>query len=283
MLNSKIYKVLDSLKKKSCSYHGNDEMMINTLMNDVTKYLTSLEILGYLNNDNMDRVMEQLQTIQVVCPYRHYLEHEKHFLLIETNQHRDYMLTEEEKRSLDAYQKIGEYLLIGFHKRYIQIESLIMSSGEMADVTNLVNGFDLLLKAISQELAEQVFSYQTGKFRNTRMINHPSLFEHPVETDFYQHEECEEPAKLFAGVLLDDDKSQAFLELAQISFDEDFITNITALSNENVKTLLIGMGCIKEVLDKKCSFATQASLAMDLLEESYHKVADKDMVKRIKQ
>lgn len=274
MLNSKVNNLLEGIRENSCSYNGFDKFVIDSLVGYVKEYLEILTILGYIDDNNIDSIREQLSKIKAILPYRFYFDDEKELLLINDEQKDDNLLTRKEKTQLDAYQKIGEYILQSLHAHNIRLESVAMSSSRLVATADIINGFHFLNKAISQELAEQVFSYKTGKFRVPRFINSSIMFGHQIETDFYNNVDFEEPARLFSGALLNEDKCSAFLELTQISFDEDFITDISCLVNDDIVTLLMGLGYIKEFKDRECHNPNQASLAMTLLEKYYNNTKD---------
>lgn len=269
MLNSKLNNLLEEIRKNSFSFIGFDRFTIDSLVEYVKEYLGILTILGYVNDNNIESIKEQLSKVKAILPYRFYFDDDKSLLLINVDQEDDNLLNRKEKIQLDAYQKIGEYILQGLHENNIRIESLTLSSRGSVDVPNIMNGFHFLNKAISQELAEQVFSYKTGKFRVSRFINGSIIFDHQIETDFYNNSDLEEPARLFSGALLNEDKCSAFIELTQISLDEDFIKDISCLVNDDVVILLMGLGCIKEFKDKNYQYLNQASIAVSLLESFY--------------
>lgn len=282
MMNSKMQKVLYGIKNKSCSYQGFDENVINSLIEYTKQYLEVLEILGYIDADNFDRVVSSLKAIDLILPYQFYMQEQKSIILVDINQHNDVFLTKMEKVMLNTYQKVGEYLLTSMHYHNIQLESLVMCKRGTIDIPDIMNGFSLLIKALSQELAEQVFSYITGKHRAIRTTNRPMIVDHELEIDFHINGDYQEPACLFSGILLENDKKTAFYELSQICLSKDFIEFIANSQIEGIDTLLMGLGCIKEVIEKESSTTNKASIAMTLLEDSYYNVTKKCAVKFIR-
>lgn len=281
MMNSKIQKVLLGIKNKSCSYQGFDENIINSLIDYTNQYLEVLGILGYISSDNYHRIVSSLEQIDFILPYQFYMQEQKNLVLVDVNQHDDNFLTKKEKIMLNTYQKMGEYLLTSMHYHNIQIESLVMCKRGTVDVPDMINGFSLLIKALSQELAEQTLSYITGKQRVNRSINRPTIFEYAMETDFHINECYQEPACLFSGVLLDDDRKVAFYDLSQICLTEDFIEFIAHSQSEGIDTLLMGLGCIKDAIERKGNSSNKSSIAMTLLNDSYHKVDRDYIVKKL--
>lgn len=283
MMSSKMQKVLLGIKNKSCSYQGFDEDIINSLIDYAKQYLEVLEILGYISSDNSHKIINSLEQIDFILPYQFYMQEQKNLILVDVKQYDDNFLTKKEKIMLNTYQKMGEYLLTSMHYRNIQIESLVMCKRGTVDVPDMINGFSLLIKALSQELAEQTLSYITGKQRVNRSINRPTIFEYEMETDFHINECYQEPACLFSGVLLDDDRKTAFYDLSQICLTEDFIEFIAHSQVEGIDTLLMGLGCIKDAIEGKGNSSNKSSIAMTLLNDSYNRVDSDYIVKSIKQ
>lgn len=279
--NAKIQKVLFGIKNSSCSYQGFDENVINCLIEHANQYLEVLEILGYIDIDNINRIISELKTIDVILPYQFYMKEDKHMVLVDINQYDDNILTSDEKIMLNTYQKIGEYILSGMHYRNIELESIVLCKDRIIDVPDMVNGFYFLIKALSQELAEQVLSYVTGKPRVIRNINY-RISEKRSETDFHINEYYQEPACLFSGVLLDDDKKTSFYELSRICLTEDFVEFIASSKAEGIDTLLMGLGCINDWIERKYRQANKASIAMTFLEDSYQDVVRNSIVKKLK-
>lgn len=199
--------------------------------------------------------------------------HEKNnMILVDVNQYDDNSLTNIENNMLNTYQKVGEYILTNMHYHDIQLESLIICEGKTTDVHDIMNSFSLLIKALSQELAEQVLSYITGKQRVTKTINLSMVLEKELETDFNINGSYQEPACLFSGILLEDNKKTAFYELSQICLTKDFIEFITNLQRENIYTLLRGLCYIKEVIENENNSKDNALTTMKMLEDNYNKV-----------
>lgn len=278
-MNLKIQKVLLAIKNNSCNCQGFDEGVINSLFEYAKQYLEVLEILGYIDDNNLEIIENVLKKVRFILPYRFYMHETNNMILIDVDKSSDTSLTVKEKVMLNTYQKIGEYILTSMHYHNIQIESLVMCKGVTTNVPDMINGFSFLIKSLSQELAEQVLSYITGKYRVTRVINHSTILENGIETDFHMNEDYQEPARLFTGILLEDDKKNAFYELSQICLTKDFIEFIASSQIEEIDTLLIGLGFIKREVEEN-NFDYNALLAMDMLENSYNKLVRTPVLKK---
>lgn len=280
MMNSKIQKVLLGIKNNSCNYQGFDENVINSLLEYTKQYLEVLEILGYMDNNNSEIIENIFKKVNFILPYKFYMHEKNNMILVDIDQFSDTSLTKKENIMLNTYQKVGEYILTNMHYHDIQLESLIICEGKTTDVHDIMNGFSLFIKALSQELAEQVLSYITGKQRVTKTINLSMMLEKELETDFNINGSYQESACLFFGILLEDDKKTAFYELSQICLTKDFIEFIANLQRENIDTLLRGLCYIKEVIENENNSNDNALTIMKMLEDSYNKVVKIRVLKK---
>lgn len=272
MMTSRMQKILLGIKNRSFSYQGFDENVINYLIEYTKQYLEVLVILGYIDNNNSEIIENIFLKVNFILPYKFYMHEKNNMILVDVNQYDDNSLTNIENIMLNTYQKVGEYILTNMHYHDIQLESLIICEGKTTDVHDIMNSFSLLIKALSQELAEQVLSYLTGKQRVTKTINLSMVLEKKLETDFNINGSYQEPACLFSGILLEDNKKTAFYELSQICLTEDFIEFITNLQRENIYTLLRGLCYIKEVIENENNSNDNALTTMKMLEDNYNKV-----------
>lgn len=272
MMTSRMQKILLGIKNRSFSYQGFDENVINYLIEYTKQYLEVLVILGYIDNNNSEMIENIFLKVNFILPYKFYMHEKNNMILVDVNQYDDNSLTNIENIMLNTYQKVGEYILTNMHYHDIQLESLIICEGKTTDVHDIMNSFSLLIKALSQELAEQVLSYITGKQRVTKTINLSMVLEKELETDFNINGSYQEPACLFSGILLEDNKKTAFYELSQICLTKDFIEFITNLQRENIYTLLRGLCYIKEVIENENNSNDNALTTMKMLEDNYNKV-----------
>ncbi len=272
MMTSRMQKILLGIKNRSFSYQGFDENVINYLIEYTKQYLEVLVILGYIDNNNSEIIENIFLKVNFILPYKFYMHEKNNMILVDVNQYDDNSLTNIENIMLNTYQKVGEYILTNMHYHDIQLESLIICEGKTTDVHDIMNSFSLLIKALSQELAEQVLSYLTGKQRVTKTINLSMVLEKELETDFNINGSYQEPACLFSGILLEDNKKTAFYELSQICLTKDFIEFITNLQRENIYTLLRGLCYIKEVIENENNSNDNALTTMKMLEDNYNKV-----------
>ena len=272
MMTSRMQKILLGIKNRSFSYQGFDENVINYLIEYTKQYLEVLVILGYIDNNNSEIIENIFKKVNFILPYKFYMHEKNNMILVDVNQYDDNSLTNIENIMLNTYQKVGEYILTNMHYHDIQLESLIICEGKTTDVHDIMNSFSLLIKALSQELAEQVLSYITGKQRVTKTINLSMVLEKELETDFNINGSYQEPACLFSGILLEDNKKTAFYELSQICLTKAFIEFITNLQRENIYTLLRGLCYIKEVIENENNSKDNALTTMKMLEDNYNKV-----------
>ena len=116
----------------------------------IEKYINSLLVLRYIDYVNFNSIISYLSNVELTFSEQD-INTGKLFI--------DYTI-KNENTIINICQQIGELLLNKFHQEMIDKFSIISSSRGSSSIEDIKDGFYCLNRAMSYELAYQVYEYQ---------------------------------------------------------------------------------------------------------------------------
>ena len=232
---------------------------LNLTLQIIKKYISDIIEFGYIDYVNFNSVIKLMESITIEFKP----SNDPFTISIDFN-------NSEENIIIDICVKVGEYLLNMFHKENITKFSLLATSTSRYSKEDIADGLLTINKALSYELAYQVFEYQTKCKRKTKDIK-TNYYPNGYTTSWYKDSDIEESVKLFLGYLYRSDKEDCMNHLSRKSFDKFLHPQIINTKLEDIDILLVSLGYVRKsfIDNSKLQYGLEGAR---ILEQKYNQV-----------